>query len=658
MCGIIGVLAFENSRFTVTEPQVTAMRDVMTDRGPDEAGTWISPDGRVGLGHRRLSVIDLSDHANQPMSNEDGTLWITFSGEIYNHADIRAELDELRPFQWKTAHSDTEVILHAFQHWGINCLHKFEGMFAFGIWDTRRRELWLVRDRLGIKPLYYSINNGRISFASNIKALLADPDQRRAVNDEALYHYLSFSSTPAPQTLFDGVRKVPIGTWLRIIEDGQIREHCYWDVLDHVSPLAGISEDEIAERLLEEIRAAVDRCRVSDVEVGTFLSGGIDSSITTTLLAQGAARPIKTFTIGVEGEYESISTPTQNELKFARLMADKIGAEHHERLLTIENLVSFLPKMVDLMDEPIADPVCVPIYYLSKLAHDTGLSVCLVGDGADELFWGYPHGKVLLKLQRMNNLPLPSRFKKLALQGLGILGKRESFPYERLRRAAYGEPVFWAGEELFTDAEKMLLIAPRLRTKFANFTSAAAIEPVYQNFVDKAWERSHYQWMTYADLSLRMPEVQLMRHDKMSMGVSLETRVPFLDHHLVAMAMSIPEAIKTKNGTLKYILKKAVRGYLPDQIIDRPKGYMGIPLPEWVLGQLGENVWRELNEFCQETDLLSRKEVLRIVTKGRALQAWSLLTLALWWKTHIKREPSDIESWSIRPAAAHQVRGG
>jgi asparagine synthase (glutamine-hydrolysing) len=634
------------------------MRDVMADRGPDEAGTWISPDARIGLGHRRLSVIDLSDHANQPMCNEDGTLWITFNGEIYNHAAIRAELDELRPIHWKTAHSDTEVILHAFQQWGIDCLHKFEGMFGFGLWDTRRRELWLVRDRLGIKPLYYSLGNGRISFASNIKALLIEPDQRRAVNLQALYHYLSFSSTPAPNTLFDGIKKVPAGTWMRITEDGQVREHQYWNVLDHVDPLVGVSEDEIAERLLEEIRASVDRCRVADVEVGSFLSGGIDSSITTALFAEGATRQVKTFTIGVEGNYDSITTPTHVERDFARLMSDKIGTEHHERLLNISDLVGFLPRMIELMDEPIGDPICVPIYYLSKLARDNGLYVCLVGDGADELLFGYPHGKTLLKMQRMNALPLPRSFKALALNSLSLVEKRIPFPYERLRRAVHGEPVFWAGEELFTDGEKMRLLAPHLRSEMAGFTSATAIEPAYRTFVDKAWEKSHYQWMTYAELSIRLPEVLLMRHDKMGMGVSLETRVPFLDHRLVALAMSIPEAVKTKGGTLKYILKKAVRGHVPDRIIDRPKGYMGLPMQEWILGQLGENVQREVDDFCRETELLDGKEVRRTFSEGPTHQVWALMNLALWWKTHIKRVPSDIEAWSLKPGAARQVQGG
>src|SRR6266481_5648038 len=237
MCGIAGVLSFTNSAFRVSESYLTRMRDVMAHRGPDGAGIFVSPDRRLGLGFRRLAIIDLSERAMQPMSNEDGTLWVVFNGEIYNHAEIRAELEGLGGHRWKTDHSDTEVILHAFEQWGIDCVQKFRGMFAIGLWDTKQRQLWLIRDRIGVKPLYYSIHHGRITFASEIKALLEDPDQPRGVNEEALYYYLSFNATPAPLTLFSGIQKLAPGTWLGVNEDGQVQECRYWDVLDHTQPL-------------------------------------------------------------------------------------------------------------------------------------------------------------------------------------------------------------------------------------------------------------------------------------------------------------------------------------------------------------------------------------------------------------------------------------
>src|SRR6476660_4108354 len=273
MCGINGVLSFANSAFRVSESYLTRMRDVMAHRGPDGAGIFLSDDRRLGLGFRRLAIIDLSERAMQPMSNEDSTLWVVFNGEIYNHAEIRAELESRGGHRWKTDHSDTEVILHAFEEWGIECVHKFRGMFAIALWDARARQLWLVRDRIGIKPLYYSAHHGRITFASEIKALLQDPDQPRSVHEEAFFHYLSFLTTPAPQTLFDGIRKLPGGTWLRVKEDGTITEHRYWDVWDNNNPLIGWSEDDIAARLLDELRTAVKYRKVSDVPVGVFLSG-------------------------------------------------------------------------------------------------------------------------------------------------------------------------------------------------------------------------------------------------------------------------------------------------------------------------------------------------------------------------------------------------
>ena len=603
----------------------------MSHRGPDGAGLWVSKDGRIGLGHRRLSIIDLSEAAAQPMCNEDESLWISFNGEIYNHAEIRTELEKTNNHRWKTDHSDTEVILHAFEEWGIECLEKFRGMFAFALWDYKERELWLVRDRIGIKPLYYSIHHGRISFASEIKALLEDPQLSPRIDEEALYHYLTFLTTPAPQTLFDGIRKLPGGTWAKLREDGQVYEQRYWDVWEHTEPLLGVSEEEIAEKILDELRVAVSLRKVSDVPVGIFLSGGIDSSTNAALFSEGEESAIKTFSIGYKGEYESY----RNELHYARQMSTEIESEHFERILDIEDLLDFLPRMVYLQDEPIADPVCVPIHYVSKLARDNGVTVCQVGEGADELFWGYPAWKGALSLQRCNDWPVPRVFKKVGLAGLRGLGKQETHGYEFLRRGAMGQPVVWGGAEAFTEFEKQRLLSPRLRQKLAGLTSWEAIKPIWLRFREKAWERSHLHWMSYLDLNCRLPELLLMRVDKMSMGVSLEGRVPFLDHRFVELAMSIPEAIKTRQGILKYILKKSVRGLIPDELIDRRKQGFGVPVYEWFFDRLGKRCHQELNYFCQQTDLLNHDQVMNYFEKGAGTPIWVLLNLALWWRRYI-----------------------
>ena len=631
MCGVAGVMAFSGSGAVVAEADVSRMRDAVAHRGPDGAGTWVSPDGRVGLGHRRLAIIDLSDAAAQPMANEDGTLWISFNGEIYNHADVRRELEQLGGHRWRTDHSDTEVILHAFEQWGIDCFQRFRGMFAIALWDVRKRQLWLIRDRLGVKPLYYTIRNGRVAFASEIKALLTDPDVGRVVNEEALFHFLSFLVPPAPQTLFAGINKLPPATWLRIDEDGTVHEHKYWDVWDHAAPLPGAGEDEIAERVLSELRTAVKLRKVSDVPVGVFLSGGIDSSTNAALFSEGEGGPVKTFTIGYEGEYQTY----QNELEYARLMAARVGAEHHERLLTQDDLIDFLPQMIHLQDEPIADPVCVPVYYVSKLARDNGVTVCQVGEGADELFWGYPSWKIALRLQQANGWPVPPAAKRLGLAGLRLLGKEHTLYCELLRRGSKGQPIFWGGAEAFTELHKRRLLAPGIRQRLRGLSSWDAIAPIRRRFEANAWEPSPLNWMTYLDLNVRLPELLLMRVDKMSMGVALEGRVPFLDHKFVELAMSIPQATKTRNGTLKYLLKKAVRGLIPDELIDRKKQGFGVPVYEWFFGRLGARAREELSLFCDKTDYLDRAEVMRIFDAGQYTHAWYLLNLALWWKHFI-----------------------
>ncbi len=628
MCGINGALVFDHGDFRITEPYVTAMRDTMAHRGPDGSDTWVCSDGRVGLGFRRLAIIDLSASAMQPMSNAAGSIRLVYNGEIYNSAAIRAELDEAGGYTWRTDHSDTEVIIHAFEQWGIDCIERFRGMFAFALWDRRKRELWLVRDRIGIKPLYYSIHDQRIVFASEIKALLQDPEQPRVMNEEAFFHFLSFLTTPSPETLFAGIRKVPNGTWLRVRENGDIKEHRYWDVLDHASELSERDEDRIAERILAELRTSVRLRKISDVPVGVFLSGGVDSSTNAALFSEGERTAVKTFSIGYAGENASYP----NEFQYARRMAEIIGSEHHELALTVDDLIDFLPTMVHLQDEPIADPVCVPVYYVSKLARENGVIVAQVGEGADELFYGYESWRTLYDLQRYDDVPVPRLAKRALAAGIRAAGFSHRREYEYLRRANLGQPVFWGGAEAFTDWEKRRLLSPRLRQSLAGLTSWDAISPIRKRFDEKAWERGHLQWMSYIDLNLRLPELLLMRVDKMAMGVSLEGRVPFLDHKFVELAMSIPQELKFKHQTTKYLLKKAVRGVIPDDLIDRRKQGFGVPVTEWFFQRLGLRARAELSAFCDRTDILDKTEVMRYLDGGRGTEAWYLLNFALWWK--------------------------
>ena len=499
MCGIAGILATGRTASTVDESLLGRMRDSMVHRGPDGAGNWVSDDRTVGLAHRRLAIVDLSDHAAQPM--RDGELVLTFNGEIYNHAELRQELTGLGIVDWQTDHSDTEVILKAYRVWGIDCVNRFRGMFAFAIWDGRTRELWLVRDRLGVKPLYYTERAGRWAFASEVKALLQDPAIPRAINEEALFHYLSFLVTPAPMTLFQGISKLPPGCWLRISPDGTVTERRYWDAWQYTSPITTASEDEIAERVLDGLTESVRLRSMADVPVGVFLSGGVDSSTNAALFARHSDSAIKTFSVGYEEQCETY----RNEFEYARYMADVIGSEHFERHLSAGDVLSFVDRMVWLQDEPIADPVCVPVYYVSKLARDNGVTVCQVGEGADELFWGYPGWKTMRRLQMLatrRGTRLAQWAARLTLRGAG---KQGGFKAEWLRRARAGQPdLLGRRRGVHRSAEAGAASRRVCAARSAGLTSWDAIAPIHGRYVERAWSRDPLSWMTYLDLNLRL----------------------------------------------------------------------------------------------------------------------------------------------------------
>lgn len=638
MCGIAGVLSFDGARYEVREQFVSQMRDALAHRGPDGAATWVSEDRRVGLGHRRLAILDLSSAAAQPMQMLGTDLRIVFNGEIYNHAELRDELVKRGYDRWQTDHSDTEVILHAFHCWGIDAVKRLRGMFAFAIWDGRTQELWLVRDRIGVKPLYYAMHRGRLLFASEIKAILCDRELSREVDADSLYHYLSFLTTPAPQTLFAGIEKLPAASWMRVSARGEVSRGRFWDLWSAVTPLTDVPEEEIVERLRALLDESVRLRAISDVPVGVFLSGGIDSSTNAVLLARQQAQPVETFTIGYDGENPSY----RNEFAYAREVAKGIGANHHELRLTADDLLGFMPKMVQLQDEPIADPVCFPLYFVSRLARSAGVPVCQIGEGADELFCGYPSWLRMLKLQKAARaLPFATMQRMLA-DCLTVNSRmRRSFALEVLRRSGSGQPIFWSGAEAFTDAHKRDLLSAQALGNRSPGSSWSVLAPLFDEFCDKAWERSDLNWMTFVDLSIRLPELLLMRVDKMSMGVSLEGREPFLDHELIEFIAALPTATKLRNGEPKYILKRAVRGLIPDAIIDRPKQGFGVPVHEWLVDKLGARVRSELQHFCKASGLVRWEAVDQVLSSHRSWQAWQLFNLALWWRQYI--EESSIE---------------
>jgi asparagine synthase (glutamine-hydrolysing) len=625
MCGICGVFKYASSSFEITEKLIIRMRDTMTHRGPDDGGVYVGLDRHIGLGHRRLSIIDLSSAGRQPMSDDSKTVWIVYNGEVYNFLELRRELEN-KGYTFRTG-TDTEVLLYLYKEYGRDFIHRLRGMFAFGIWDETKQELFLARDRIGIKPLYYTSFNGQFVFASEIKAILEHPDVKREVDEDAFYHYLSFLTTPAPMTLFKGIYKLPAGHNLAVSGNGSIEPKEYWDVFDNVTPLDGKPESFYAESILETLREAVKHRMVSDVPIGVFLSGGIDSSTNTALFSDFSDGPVKTFSIGFK-EQESY-----NEFQYARKIAGLFNTDHHEILIDVDDLVDFFPKLIFHQDEPIADPVCVPVYFVSKLARDNGVIVCQVGEGSDELFCGYPVWGEVLKWNSL--LPyfrtIPSFLRRLGLRSLELAGKRGTGKYERLRRMHCGESIFWGGVEAFGESEKKLILSRNLREKFANRTSYEVVKSLYYQFLERSPIHDYLHFMSYIDLRLRLPELLLMRVDKMSMATSLETRVPFLDHKFVELAMSIPQDVKLKNGELKHILKKSVESIIPHEIIHREKQGFSVPITEWFLERLGKFTEQKLLDFTKRTDFLDKQYIEEMLAGRNMAKLWYILNFALWY---------------------------
>lgn len=630
MCGIVGVFNYAISE-PVPHDLIDAMRDEMFHRGPDGEGSVLLRDGRLGLGHRRLSILDLTEAGLQPMSDPSGRATIVYNGEIYNFWELREELE--RKGHVFRSRSDTEVLLHLYLEYGKSMLHRLRGMFAFALWDAEKRELWLVRDRIGKKPLYYTFAQGRFIFASEIKAILKHPAVPRELDVESFYHYLSFLTTPAPRTLFAGIHKLPAGHTLTVNERGEAHLERWWDVFDNVVPLEGrIDENELAERILSLLRESIRYRMVSDVPFGVFLSGGIDSSLNVALMSELMDRPVQTFSVGY------VDAPEYNEFQYARKVAQIFGADHHEILIGPKDMVDFLPKLVYHQDEPISDPVCVPLYYVAKLAKDSGVTVCQVGEGSDELFCGYPHWVNVLKKRRflepLGRVPLllPSI---LALAR--ALGKGTGFIYEYLRRAANRESIFWGGAESFPEgAKKALLAGTEIGKQAEHLSSYAVIDDLYQRFASSAPDPSYLHFMTYLDLRLRLPELLLMRVDKMTMATALEARVPFLDHKFVEFAMGIPEAIKVKNWEPKYILKKAAVKVLPEDIVYRKKQGFGVPVSEWFVKELGSVSVERVKSFQARTGLLNSERLNLLVERADAWSLWFLLNFVLWYEEWIE----------------------
>jgi asparagine synthase (glutamine-hydrolysing) len=649
MCGIAGIVAVD--RLDQDAPsRATRMRDVITHRGPDEAG--LHCDAHAALAHRRLSIVDLST-GQQPLSNEDGSVWIVFNGEIYNHADVRAEL-EAHGHVYRTK-SDTETIVHAYEQWGEACVDRLRGMFAFAIWDASKRRLLLVRDRLGIKPLYWGRTKDALLFGSEIKAILASQLIEPEPNYAVLPEVLSTRYTSGEATLFTGIHKLLPGHLL-VFEQGDVTVRQYWDLPRRSAESLALQGDEgsatpgrrsaslsgerdVVGRFRELLEESVRLRLMSDVPLGMFLSGGIDSSAIAALMARMIDRPLQTFSVAFKDR-------AFNELEYAREVARAIHADSHEIVIDDRDFFGALPKLVWHEDEPIAHPSSVPLYFVSALAR-RHVTVVLTGEGSDELLAGY--GKYPRAALNWKAGTIYERIVPHALRGSIARGIVPRLPG---RLARYARRSFLAMDRspesmLFDNfasirlSDQLQLLAPDLR---AAVTRAAAYGPSLAYFNTLNGTSTFLDRLLYADIKTYLVEL-LMKQDQMSMATSIESRVPFLDHKLVEYVATLPDDWKLQGWTTKRVLREAMKGLLPASILNRPKMGFPVPFAGWARGAWN-GVARDilLDRRARQRGILEPRAVdhlLRAHADGRTEggdRIWTLLNLELWHRTFIDGE--------------------
>lgn len=645
MCGICGIWEYGSARGDVNRDLLVRMRDIMQHRGPDDAGELLfdgnGDHARGGFGFRRLSIIDLSEAGHQPMHGCTDQVWLVFNGEIYNHASLREKL-KARGHVY-ASQTDSETILHLYEERGIDFVHDIEGDYAIALWDAQHEQLLLVRDRIGVKPLYFYHQNGRFIFASEIKAILQHPAVTADVDEDSLYHYLTFMTTPPPRTLFKHIQKIPAGHFVIVKRDGSLKMHQYWDALPSATPVATDAVTHQQE-ILRLLRDSIRKRMMSDVPFGVFLSGGVDSSANVALMSELMSRPVETFTVGFrDAEY-------LNELESARRIADRYQTNHHEVMISEKEMQDFLPSLVFHQDEPIADPVCVPLYYVSKLARDSGTIVVQVGEGSDEIFSGYDnyvrHLKIYEKFWRYaEKVPrfIRGTASAVARPALEATGRKRA-AIELLRRLGKDEPLFWGGVVIFDESFKRRVLSANQSARYNGRSSLEPVAEYLEHIEQQRPESGFLERMTYLELKLRLPELLLMRVDKITMATSVEARVPFLDHHLVEYAMSLPRELKVSGKTGKHILKRALEEVLPHDLLYSPKRGFGAPVREWFRTALG--VWFDehlMNSRMRERQFLDYSFVGHLLEQHRSgkhdwgFHLWTLLNLSLWYERWIDR---------------------
>jgi asparagine synthase (glutamine-hydrolysing) len=625
MCGIVGIARNDDS--LVDQALVSRMCDAIRHRGPDDDGFYFSEG--VGLGMRRLSIIDVKG-GQQPIHNQDRTAWIVFNGEIYNYRELRDQLQKLGHTFY--TNSDTEAVIHAYDQYGADCPKHLRGMFAFAIWDERTKELFLARDRVGKKPIIYAQVNGSLIFGSEFSALLLHPDIGRDIDTEAIHHYLSFMCVPAPLTAYRAIRKLEPGHSLRW-RKGEIKIERYWQ--PDFSKKIDISEEEAGERAIEILRDAVKVRLMSEVPLGAFLSGGIDSSAVVALMSQESSEPVKTFSIGFDEQDFS-------ELHHARRVAEHVGAEHHEFIVRPDAL-EVLPLLVEHYGEPFADSSAIPTYYVARETRKH-VTVALNGDGGDESFAGYERYAAMRLAEKYHRIPAVLR-DSLVQQAIGLIPssatkRSRTKDVKRFLEAASLPKVerYLRWVSVFDTPAKADLYSKDFLHETQSIRAADILTPWFERangagIIDAA---------LLADINTYLPNDLLVKVDIATMAVSLEARSPFLDHHLIEFAASLPEKLKLRGLTTKYLLKRMLKKLLPAENLDRRKMGFGVPIGHWFRGKL--------ESFLRETILSERalnrgffrpeavKQLVELHTRSErdySHQLWTLLMLELWFERFI-----------------------
>ena len=625
MCGICGIIFSESSDQYVDQKMLKKMADTLIHRGPDQEGFYISPDHKSGLAFRRLSIIDLLT-GDQPLCNEDGSLWIVFNGEIYNFQSLRQELEGLGHV-FRT-NSDTEVILHAYEAFGEKCVERFRGMFAFAIWDSIHSTIFLGRDRVGKKPLFYAITKDGFYFASELKAIIRLGVVSKEIDLEALQLYLAFGHIPAPWSILKQVRKVPPAHTLRLdISSGEIHLSKYWE--PHYSPKIDLSPLEIEAQFLDRLREAVRLRMISDVPIGALLSGGIDSSLVVALMAEQSSQKVRTFTIGFdEGGFD--------ERPYARQVAEKYGTEHHEYLVK-GSASNILPKIAWFLDEPLADSSALPSYYVAQMARQE-VTVVLNGDGGDENFGGYWHQGAVLDAIWFSNLPAFLRNDIIHPLAHGIHQVSRVHFFQRLDSLTEQAnwPV-WALHERRMGLFRKETLPEMLKARADNPGSSELMH--FQNLYQGAENENIVDQILCADLLGFLPGQLLVKMDRMTMANSLEARSPFLDQEVIEFSARLPITYKFDSRKKKKLLRRIAEKYLPESLINRPKMGFAIPVGRWFTQDLGQQALQLLGHpNAKLYEYLEFEKVQPILTaamngdSASSFRIWALMILELWLK--------------------------